>query len=197
MRCTNRQQPSAPSSVHSMSRSGGVSDSMNQRIVSAPKTSMIASGAITFFFDFDIFSDGPTMTGSSGAFAESLAVALLDFVGQSHWPFGFRVAIGFVTNHALGEEPGERLVDMVGRACCNRAGEEPCIEQMQDRVLDATDILIDRQPVIAASRPTVPRRCVSQKRAKYQDEIDKGIERVGVAPRRLATSGQATYFHVG
>ena len=48
-----------------MSRSGGVSESMNQRIVSAPKSSMIVSGAITFFFDFDIFSDGPIFTSVS------------------------------------------------------------------------------------------------------------------------------------
>ena len=31
-----------------------------------------------------------------------------------------------------------------------RAGEEARIEQMQDRVLDAADILVDRQPVIGA-----------------------------------------------
>ena len=35
-RWVKRQAPSTPVSVHSMSRSGGVSDSMNQRAVSAP-----------------------------------------------------------------------------------------------------------------------------------------------------------------
>ena len=36
MRCRKRCAPSTPAAVHSMSRSGGVSDSMNQRAVSAP-----------------------------------------------------------------------------------------------------------------------------------------------------------------
>ena len=32
----NRDAPATPASVHSMSRSGGLSDSTNQRAVSAP-----------------------------------------------------------------------------------------------------------------------------------------------------------------
>ena len=47
-----------------MSRSGGVSDSMNQRAVSAPKLAMMVSGSTTFFFDFDINSTAPMVTGS-------------------------------------------------------------------------------------------------------------------------------------
>ena len=35
-RCWKRQAPVTPASVHSRSRSGGLSDSMNQRAVSAP-----------------------------------------------------------------------------------------------------------------------------------------------------------------
>ena len=35
-RCWKRQAPVTPDSVHSRSRSGGLSDSMNQRAVSAP-----------------------------------------------------------------------------------------------------------------------------------------------------------------
>ena len=35
-RCTNRQAPCTPRSVQSTSRSGGESDSMNQRATSAP-----------------------------------------------------------------------------------------------------------------------------------------------------------------
>jgi hypothetical protein len=46
-------------SDHGRSRSGGLSDSMNQRTASAPYWSMISSGSTTFFFDFDIFSTRP------------------------------------------------------------------------------------------------------------------------------------------
>ena len=70
---------------------------------------MIASGAITFFFDFDIFSDGPIVDRRVGAFEERLAVALLDFVGRD--PVAVRVLIGLVADHALGEQAGEGLVD--------------------------------------------------------------------------------------
>ena len=37
---------------------------MNQRAVSAPYSSMIASGSMTFFFDFDILMTGPIVTGA-------------------------------------------------------------------------------------------------------------------------------------
>ena len=41
-RWRNRAAPSTPEVVHSTSRSGGLSESMNQRAVSAPYSSMIA-----------------------------------------------------------------------------------------------------------------------------------------------------------
>jgi hypothetical protein len=54
------------------------------------------------------------------------------------------------------------------------AGEEARIEQVQDRVLDAADILIDRQPVLAAGGSVgASRPCGAVKRAKYQDESTK------------------------
>ena len=37
----------------------------------------------------------------------------------------------------------------------------------------------------------------SVKRAKYQDEFDEGVHRVGLAPRRPPQCGQATCFQVG
>ncbi len=58
-RCTKRCAPSAPASVQITSRSGGESESMNQRAVSAPSEAMMSSGSTTFFLDFDIFSIEP------------------------------------------------------------------------------------------------------------------------------------------
>ncbi len=57
----------------------------------------------------------------------------------------------------------------------HRAREEARIEQVQDRMLDAADILIDRQPVATAPRVDAGVRalCGSAKRAKYQDESTK------------------------
>src|SRR5438309_846195 len=66
-RCTKRQAPCAPSSVQITSRSGGESDSMNQRAVSAPAVPEISSRPTVLRFDFDIFSIGPISTGSPPA----------------------------------------------------------------------------------------------------------------------------------
>jgi hypothetical protein len=53
----------------------------------------------------------------------------------------------------------------------HRAGEEARIEQVQDRVLDAADILVDRQPALAAaSDRSASFSQGAVKRAKYQDE---------------------------
>ena len=57
-----RQAPSIPASVQSRSRSGGLSDNINRRAVSAPYSSMIISGSTTFRRDLLIFSDRPTVT---------------------------------------------------------------------------------------------------------------------------------------
>jgi hypothetical protein len=63
-RWRNRHAPSTPAAVHSTSRSGGLSDSMNQRAVSAPYCSTIRSGSTTLRLDLDILTVGPTTTGS-------------------------------------------------------------------------------------------------------------------------------------
>ena len=69
-----------------------------------------------------------------------------------------RVLVGLVHHHALREQARERLVeaDMAGRL--HGAGEEARIEQVQDRVLDAADILVDRQPVSRPLARSVGRR---------------------------------------
>ena len=56
--------PCTPSSVQITSRSGGESDSMNQRATSAPYSPMMSSGSTVFRFDFDIFSIEPIFTSS-------------------------------------------------------------------------------------------------------------------------------------
>ena len=57
-------------------------------------------------------------------------------------------AVGLVHDHALREQAGERLVEVEMAGRLHGAGEEARIEEVQDRVLDAADILVDRQPVI-------------------------------------------------
>ena len=90
-------------------------------------------------------------------------------------------------HHALGEQSGERLVeaDMAGRF--HGAAEEAAIEQMQDRMLDAADILVDRHPGI--DHGPIGRR-VGDPRIGEAFEIpgrvDEGVHGVGFAARPLA-----------
>ena len=71
-----------------------------------------------------------------------------NFYFRRRRPFAVGAAISLVHHHALGEQTGERLLepDMAGRF--HGAGEKSAVEQMQDRVLDAADILVDRHPAI-------------------------------------------------
>ena len=90
---------------------------------------------------------------------------------------------------------GSSIGDVTGLV--HGAGEEARIEQMQDRVLDAADILVDRHPV--ADGVGVGRLVAlgEQKRAKYHDESTKvsivSVSRTAGPPQ----FGQVTCFQVG
>ena len=161
---------------------------------------MMSSGSTVFFFDFDIFSIEPISIGSpvdSKRRAARVALAFdLDF-GRLD-PFAVLCLVGLVHHHALREQAGERLVDVEMAGLSHGAGEETRIEQMQNRVLDAADILIDRQPPVGAlSAWSAPPFHGSVKRAKYQDESTKvsmvSVSRGAGAPH----CGHLTFFQVG
>ena len=96
------------------------------------------------------------------------------------------------------EHAGERLIepDMAGHL--HGAGEEARIEQVQDRVLDAADVLVDRQHAVddGAGRRRVSFHG-SVKRAKYHDESTNvsivSVSRVALPPH----CGHVTCFQVG
>jgi hypothetical protein len=103
--------------------------------------------------DFDIFSMSPMTRGSpalpwwaaGGPCARPLAVDL--DVGRLD-PQAVGVLVGLVGDHALREQAGERLGDAQHALVLQGAGDEAGVEQVQHRVLDAADILVDRQPVV-------------------------------------------------
>ena len=92
--------------------------------------------------------------------------------------------VGLVHDHALREQAGERFVDIEVPGLVHGAGEEARIQKMQNRVLDAADILIDRQPFVRSlgrrRRGFVPR---IGEAGEVPGRIDEGIHRVGFAPR--------------
>ena len=53
-------------------------------------------------------------------------------------------------DHALGEQPLERLLEMLGRQAdvAQSPGVEAGVHQVQDGVLDAADVLVDRHPAL-------------------------------------------------
>ena len=105
-----RPAPATPASVQITSRSGGLSESMNQRAQSAPQRAMMSSGSTRFFFDFDIFSVAPMTAGVPGDLdgAARLALALDAHVSRQQ-PAAVLGAVGLVRDHALREQRRERL----------------------------------------------------------------------------------------
>src|SRR5574338_702678 len=72
-------------------------------------------------------------------------VALLaDLVGAE--PAAIACLIGLVGHHALREQALERLGHVDLAETLQRAGPEAGVEQVEDRMLDAADILRDRKP---------------------------------------------------
>ena len=156
----------------------------------------MVSGSTTFFFDFDIDSIGADRDGLARLGVNRLAVLAAHLLGQH--PFSVDVLIGLVRDHALGEQAAERLVDGDVPGLVHGAGEEARIEEMQNRVLDAADILIDRQPV--AGRIGVGR--LARFRRAEAREVPRRVRRTCPWYRSRASPcrrrcGQVTCFQVG
>ena len=180
-----RNAPSTPSSDHSSVCSGGAANIMNSRAVSAPYCSTSLCGSTPLFFDFDIVPMPPLSTGwpsaaQHGADARALLVHLHVHVGGVEVDDAARgrlAEVDVVQHHALRQQVGERLVDRHEPQVAHHARPEARVQQVQDGVLDAADVLVHRQPVVGAlvdhrlvvagagdsgrSTTTSPRRCPS------------------------------------
>ncbi len=126
--------------------------------------------------DDDRFAGGAVDGGAVGA--------LLDFLGIQ--PVVVGALVGFVVHHALGEQAGEGFLHRDVAGVLHRPGEEAGIQQVQDGVLDAADILVDRHPVIDRrlhQRDVGGRAAIA---GEIPGAVDEGVERVGLPPRRGA-----------
>ena len=113
-------------------------------------------------------------------------------VGGHDVALGFRHRPAAEADHALAEQLRERLAHLL-RA---EAGvgesprEETGVQQVQDRMGDPTDVLIDRHEV--AGRSDVDGSCLIAGIAKAQEvprRVHKGVHRVGLPECRAPTSG--------
>src|SRR6056297_3971600 len=71
----------------------------------------------------------------------------------------------------------------------HRPGEEAGIEKVQDRVLDAADILVHVHPVGGFGHIGGRRRAGGGEASEIPRRIDEGVHRVGLAPRGVSAGG--------
>ncbi len=92
-------------------------------------------------------------------------------------------------DHALGKQAIERLGHRQHALVLQGARDEPGVEQVQDRVLDPADILVDRQPLVGG-RLVDRRRTVRVGEAReVPGRVHEGVERVSLALGLAATLG--------
>ncbi len=86
----------------------------------------------------------------------------------------------------LREQAGERLGQRQVAGVAHGAGEEARIEQVQDRVLDAADVLVDRQPAVGDGGSVGVAASGGGETDEVPGRVDEGVHGVGLAQRRLA-----------
>ena len=99
---------------------------------------------------------------------------------------GIRAPVGFVNDHTLSEERRERLLDVLGGSMASRrhcADKKARVEQVQDRVLDTADILVDGQPVVDGLLIDRRRGVRRGKAGKIPGAVDERIHGVRLARR--------------
>jgi len=99
---------------------------------------------------------------------------------------GVLALVCLVRDHALREQAGEGLGHFDLTNAGQRAGPEAGVEQVQDRVLDPADILLNRQPTLNCLRIERPVIRLASEAQEVPRGIDESVERVGLAPRRVA-----------
>ncbi|MNI09594.1 hypothetical protein D3C73_626710 [compost metagenome] len=92
------------------------------------------------------------------------------------------VEIGFVDHHALGEQAREGLLHVHQAGVRQGAGDEAGVEQVQDRVLDAADVLVDRQPFGRGGLVDRLGRLGIGEAGEIPAGVDEGVEGVRLAP---------------
>ena len=113
-----------------------------------------------------------------------------DVVGVDDVALGLRHLRAVLDDHALAQQRRERLVHLDHAEVAQDLRVEARVEQVQHRVLDAADVLVDGHPVLGGAALehalVVPRRAVAQ---EVPGRLDEGVHRVGLTPRLAAALG--------
>ena len=116
-------------------------------------------------------------------------VQRLDLFGREIVDTAFVAAleVAVIEQHSLRHQAQERLVESHEAHVAHHLGPEACVQEMQDRVFDAADVLVHRVPVLVA-RVDHRRRAGTCVAHVVPRRIDERIHRIGLALRRLATT---------
>ena len=116
--------------------------------------------------------------------------------GPSTLPFVFDIFVPPSCTQPWWKTPRERLAEADHPPVVHRLHEEARVEEVPRRVVDPADVLRDRQPVV--DDEAVERRLVVV-RVDVAEEVprrvDERVHRVGVALRRAAALGHATFMY--
>ena len=164
---------------------------MNQRTASAPYFARIGSGSTVLRLDLDIFSTRPVVTGWPLSIWIQSSPSRADLVRAE--PAAVACAVGLVGHHALREKTPERLRNIEAAEPLEGAGPEARIEQVQDRMLDAADILRDGQPCLRFGAIERLVRWLTCEADEIPAGIDEGVQRVGLADG-FAAAGRASHM---
>ena len=155
----------------------------------------MASRSTTLSFDFDIFSMAPMTMGAPrldmfGACRSAPSPVTSTSAGETHrgGPSP-ALPVGLVDDHALREEATEGLVEAQVAGDPHGAGEEARVEKVKDRVLDAADILVDRQPGVCDLRHRRRLRTGRGEAGEIPGRVDEGVHRVRLAASAGAAGG--------
>ncbi len=100
-------------------------------------------------------------------------------------------------HHALRQQVLERLAELDQLQVAHHLGPEARVQQVQDRVLDAADVLVHRHPVVGAGTHhpiRIGRIAVAH---EVPRRIDERVHRVRLAARGLAALGAADVQEAG
>ena len=112
--------------------------------------------------------------------------------------FGVFAVVGFANDHALREQAFERFVHANQAFVAHQFGEETRVQEVQNRVFDAADVLIDRAPVFRSfSRYhafcELGRHVAEEIPARFHE----GVHGVGFAFRRAAAAWAGGFVKLG
>ena len=120
-----------------------------------------------------------------GRLAHELVAAALHIVERD--PLSDGGAVALLDDHALVEQPRERLLEVAQPHVVQGVRDKARVQQMEDGVLDAADVLVDRQPAIDDGGVENLRVVARGNEARVVPRrVDEGVHGVSLAPRRAA-----------